>query len=413
MYTLVRAIGKKKEEDGKWIEVSLGGIKCSVITNEYKSAWFVLSTPYLSKLQSISLETIRNLLTASADLTFNQWLASLGSTALETVPGEPKLKKAYLRVGDAWSANYRIIPTDNLVDPTTDLSPEQEHDLLLTKKGVNYENFRTHALVAVNGLIHQTNASINGLYITDAVDTATRLKNNHVTIFDFQDLGKLDFFSITKEMLKRPIEDLPYSDRVYLELPEDFAGKTVGVVIGGFLQFLDGSVQKVSDRVLSISINRLPWLERFKHYEKAFDLTTAPVRLLSDGRRLPEEIYSDEFIEWILLRSQSFVFLVDHQDLLAERVQLERTGIPGRYIAHSYPQGYLLCHDGLTPDYLVFEQAGQYVIATDALYDNRQSRDTVRSDGRVATTEQQDTRHRNQIASMSLVRIVGAKVTIG
>ena len=87
MYTLVRAIGKKKEEGAEWTEVSLGGVDCATIAKSYSAVWFVLSSPYLNKLQSISLETIRNELVVHAGQTFNQWLISLGSSTLDTIPG--------------------------------------------------------------------------------------------------------------------------------------------------------------------------------------------------------------------------------------------------------------------------------------------------------------------------------------
>lgn len=409
MYSLVKSYAQPTGEGSEWLEPDLSEIPCKTIASTYRKVWLVLSNSYLDHQVSLDFDTIRSeLLTVT--LSLKNWLFNQGSRAFTTVDTVPTIVKNRLIVGDACLAGYSVLPTSVNVHPDTPLNTDQQHDILLRRDKADYLYMQDHCLAAVNGYLHRTSSSEDGFYILNGVDTGTRTKSNQISLYNFQTLGKVEQFSITDSMVMRPIAALPLVKRVWLKLPKSVVGKTVGLVIAGFIQLLDGVVEKVADDIVVLNLSKLPWLDRVQHIQRSMDLAGCPTEFYTDGRRVLSEVESDDFVRWVLKLSQTFLFTIENDNLQAERQVLENIGLPGRWLAHEYPQGYIQVNAGYTPNCLVIPEGTRYAIAATALYDEGHLRERQGFREYRVYTDTIDVAKYRRLASATLVRIVSTSV---
>ena len=411
MYTLVKSYAQPVAEGAEWLEPDLGDVICSKLFSTYRKIYLVLSNPYLDHQVTLDLDTVVAELRV-VTVSLNSWLFNQGNRAFATVDGVPVLKKAKLYVGDAYQAGYRVKPTSHRVHPDTPLSIDQQHDLLLLRDKADYLYMQDHCLAAVNGYVHRTSSSEDGFYILNGADTGTKTRSNQISLYNFQELGKVEQLTITEDMIVYPVNNLALVKKVWLKLPKPVVGKTVGLVIAGFLQLLDGVVEKVADDVVVLNLARLPWLERVAHIESSMDLTGCPTDFYTDGRRVLEEVESDAFVKWVLKLPQTFLFTIENANLQAERQVLEDLKIPGRWLAHEYPVGYIQIAGGYTPNCLVIPEGGRYAVVAKPVYDEGRLRERHGFREHQVYTDTIDVASYRRPAPATLVRVVSTTIEI-
>jgi len=411
MYSLVKSYAQPVAEGSEWLEPELSAVLCSAVFSTYRKVYLVLNNTYLDHQVTLDLDLVRSTIQVQ-QITIATWLFNLGNASLPTVDGVPVIKKSKLYVGDVFQAGYRVIPTSVNVHPDTPLNTDQQHDILLLRDEADYLFMQEYCLASVNGYIHRSSSSEDGFYILNGVDTGTKTRSNQVSLYNFQELGKVEQFSITEDMIVKPIDDLPLVKKVWLKLPKSVVGKTVGLVIAGFLQLLDGVVDKVADDIVVLNLARLPWLERVAHIGASMDLTGCPTEFYEDSRRVLSEVESDEFVRWVLKLSQTFLFTVDNSNLQAERMVLEDIPIPGRWLAHEYPVGYIQISGGYTPNCLVIPEGTRYGIVARPLYDQGRLREQQRFRDHMVYNDAIDVSKYRKPARATLVRIVSTSIEI-
>lgn len=364
MYVVESTLALPKGVGESWVEKDLSTVSCIALAREYSEVYWVLTNQYLQGKHTLALTAVLEQV-AGFTGTFNDWLASLGNKTLETTPGVPVLSNGTTSYRTAFHAGFGIQAFDHLKDPSEDLSPNEEIDLLLTRHDTDYAKMSRCVLATVNGLFHRTGVCEHGYVIYEGGRSANHCKGNMVGLLNFEHVSKFTTLTIDPEWIKKPIEDLPLADRLYLKLPESIYNKTVFLVVAGFLVPLGDSLRKVNDYTLSLSTNRLSLVNRYYLANDLIDLSSLSLGNLGadDSRRLLDEFRGDTFIKELLTLPQSFLIVFDHSGITMEREAIESLRVPGRWLVNKDPKGLLQVDFGYSPEYNVSaEPDGRYVL---------------------------------------------------
>lgn len=365
MYTLISAIAKPKNGNGRWTSVSIGQIPVSSLYTQFSEVFAVLSNPFLPAPVSLDLEQIRGTY-GGQSITFNALLASLGNLALPTSSTIPRIATKYARYADGMRAGYKLTPIHPTISVTTELPLSEKTNLLLTKPGVNYATFYKSVMVSINGFFHLTDANAGGVRVVDAMRTKTKANQNQIGLLSFRDIGDLTFKRITPQMVYKQRPEQLLQHRCYVDLGEDVSKKSVMLVLGGYLHVLDPKTfYRVGKSQFAIDFGNLPYLERFYESESRLDLSS----LLLEGTPLNihqasvKQLLSDEVITRYLGLSQSFFVIVDTPEMFAERTSVMSGGFIDTYIARETPLYPLITGLGKVSEYWATYEDYQWNLA--------------------------------------------------
>lgn len=339
MYSLVSAIGEPLAGGSRWAEVQIGNLPLAQIFATYANVKAVLSNSFLPTNVALDLADIRGEF-GGQSLTFDQFLASLGNRSLPTTLELPVLKTRFAKYADGVHAGYKINPIHPLFAANAELPPSELTWLRLTRRNTDYDLFLRSCLVSVNGFYHQTDADTNGVYVKNGNVSSVLSGRNELGIYSFRELGTLTQIPITESMVYKQLPNQRLRDRAYLDLGVDLTGKTVLLVLGGYLHLMDPKTfYLVSHSTLAIDFNNLPLFERYHESKDIIDLTSLPIERTS---RNPSQIgvddfLSDENITAYLTLSQSFVVLLDNPNIFSERTAVREAPNSHTYISNVRP----------------------------------------------------------------------------
>lgn len=357
MYHYVSAISRIKDPTGFWSTEDISTIPLNTLFDTYRAATAILSNDLLDYQVSFNLWDLQNEL-RNTSKTLTEWLAGIGNRTLPTSRTLPNLDRKYMYSTDAYQAGFTVAITDVDVDPSQSPPLADRTDLLLTKDGVDYEKIEAHCLATVNGLIHRTSGGKKGFYILNGAVSGKLANDNHLGILNFQSLGTLTKLPITDAMILPRVNELAYRHGVYLKVPQSIKGKTVALVIGGYLHLHDRSYQVVGEDLLRINFAHIPLVERYFRTRDNIDLTGLPIDM-SDampGVISVSELYSDAAIKAYLQLSQSFMVLIDNTELDVEYARLQPSQIPGRFYSYTEPKGMFRTGLGETAEAWVYKE---------------------------------------------------------
>lgn len=361
MYILTRALVKPIERGSNWVEADLSGVLCSDFFRTYRDIWVELTHPILEGSHCVQLTQFKNELGLYVN-TFTQWLTDIGNRSLPTTPGTLSVKRGVVRSADAVECGYFVTGGDKTKHRDTELSPNEQVDVLVDHPNIDPVKLGKNCLFTVNGIVHQASFGSEGLYLIDGGKSANRAKRTEVGIINFQDIGELECHQIKKEWFTKPVELLGYKDRIYLKLPFDTTGKTLLVVLNGFLHVLDESYSRPGKNLLLINTNRLPFFEQYYMTDELTEHEELGLTVTEGDVRVTAELTSDETIKRLFTNSRSFVVVLDGTDITTDRGALETTGVVGRYTYHKYPVGLITGPYGSLPEASVRQEQGGILI---------------------------------------------------
>lgn len=381
MYVFVEALALPKGVSQSWVATDLGSQKGIDIARTYADAYILLSHPVLTETQVLRLSAVSISLSGFTG-TFNEWLVANGKKTLPTKPGKFELEEGMADYMDAVYASYSILPFDSSRHPTAELTQDERTDLLLRRKNVDYKAMERNVLAVVNGLFHRAGSSEHGYVIYEGGRSANRSGGNQVGLLNFQRVSSFKCLQIKKEWFTKPLPLLNLWDRFYLKVPGGVRGKTVMLVIAGFLIPPGDGFSVVNDDTISVAWNRLSMIDRFRIADRELDLrdhVKLEIAKEGDDRRLTDEMLSDDFVTQMCTLPQSFVILFDEPNISIERQLLESLRVPGRWMMHQRPQGLVQVDYGYSPVYTVSAQRhNRYVIQTRPQYQRTYLTSTVR-----------------------------------
>lgn len=355
--------------DSIWETVDISSMDCNAIFSTFRQGSVELSHTATTDHSWISLAELRRSIPLYiGQKTLNQFLVELGNESLPTQPVAPNYRSYHARYADVYEAGYTVRAFDHNRHPDMDLPLDDKRDLLLSKEGVDFQTLWPYCMVTVNGHLHRVAGSSYGLVVLDGARSMQIGQRTQIGLISFQDVGVLDYIPITPDMIYKTHEDQKYVEFINIHVPKSMEGKTPFLVIGGYLHLLDNIYKVVGDQMLRVHFKHLMWPERFFESRHAIDLKGLNLDVIAeDPRRVSvEELHSDSVLKAYLTLSQSFIVLIDSEQLYVKRHGIENTGIPGRYIVPeaAYKQLPLQGAYGRMLEYLLKREYGQYSLST-------------------------------------------------
>jgi len=371
-YSYVSAVVRATRQTVQWQAVDLSLVPLNTILRDYYQVAIELSNPIdpsNSYLTTALLQQVAPMVIPSPTLT--AWLTSLGNQALPTTTQAPLVTTTPVQYADAWQAGFVANLTDIDAAPGAPLTASALDDLLLTKAGLDMMSMSNYLLTTVNGYLHLSGGSLNGLYVIDGGKTGRIANDNHVGIMDFLSVGKVQQIPITPAMLYKPTTQWAYAQAVWIDVGVSMTNKIALLSIGGYLHVLDNTYLKTGDQTLKVLFNRIAFPERIYQSMHALDLSSLPLDRGPSGATSQQftvaSLYSDAVIAAYLTLSQSFVILVDVTDFYTLTHQLEASSIPGRYFGSAALRYPLIGPMGRLYDYRLSVEEDTYVYGCDSM----------------------------------------------
>ena len=304
---------------------------------------------------------------ATYNNTLSVLLLSLGNTALTHIETLPTQKRSYIQYSDIYRIGYSSQLTKIGVSDISGLLKEDLKDIELTRK--NYSTdlslIHKHCLVSVNGFYHMTATDGKRAYVVDAGVSVRKNNMNHIGLTGFNKIG-----TITKHRFKP--SDI-YNDTntslkniACFQSPVVLDNRSVILCLGGYLVLPQDNVfWRSGDRELRLNLSALPYLERLFESQNFIDLTSLGLSSLSTNPEAlnVQEALSDEVIRRYFALSQSFLIVVNKNNLFWSKKLIRQMLLPGTFTSYQKPVYPLLVGHGRTAEYWPENQGGIWAVS--------------------------------------------------
>jgi hypothetical protein len=168
---------------------------------------------------------------------------------------------------------------------------------------------------------------------------------------------------------------------IKIRVPEhDLSNKIVMMSIGGYLQINNNHYRASGDHTVTLDWDKLPVIHRYFESRNKIDLSSFEQTLdrnKNHGDALDmNQVKSNASIKAYMALTQSFLILIDVDNIQTDLHALEKTGLPGRYYAYGVPTLPLLLETGIVPSYNAIHEAGMWSICVEENFVIRYSYDT-------------------------------------
>lgn len=368
MYDYVSAKVKSRTGRGTWKEQDVSSLTLEQIDKEFIEVHFTLRS---SADNAIRFTTLTNLkkLGIIYSMTIVQWLSHIGSRAIEVYTTPFEIEKKTARYRDALAAGFNFKLVGHNTHPDVPLPISDRNDIYLTKTGINPEHAGNTTLVSINGLFHYSTSGYNGLVVYEGGRSIMRSGKNGIGILNLEDVGTVEKILLEEGMFFKPHADVKASEAMYFKLGEPLTGKTLLLVIGGYLHILDDVYQVISDEngIVKVNINKIALAQRIFESRDLINLSTLNIHTTQVNQGLIETqaLYSEENLLAYMTLPQSFAVIVDTPDLYVEEHPAEKANLPGLFYSSDVPKLPLKTRTGRMPEYWVKREDQTFVCYID------------------------------------------------
>lgn len=332
MYKYVACISQTKGSRPRLVNDDISAMQVADVIRTYSENRVIVSNTFLTKNVCLRLQDYYAELIAFSG-TLDQWFATLGSRSLTTTDTLPNLTERHAKFSNLNAWWFKQKPTLIRSHPSNDFTFADAEDLLISKKGVDYKKLFATSLFTVNGYLHRSVLSDDGIYILDACRDAWHANEVNTGALTFNNLSTLSIYPISENDIYPADEYSSFKEQLLLKLPFNAKGKSVALVIGGVLYWQNDLLTLISDTTANFITGRVDWVDRFFYDRDYLNLDGIPAKINPDEPNLvtKEVLQSDDFIKSWLLLSQSFWVVFDNPMLYLEMVPLERHTWPGLF----------------------------------------------------------------------------------
>lgn len=351
MYSLISAKSKKTNTK-QWEDIDISNINVVDLFLDYLKVLVLVNVPGSTEPEVMDLDQLKGEFGGYPD-TLSQLFIDIDDKALITSAGTLDIEKKYVKYADAFRAGYKIIPVTQTGSDDIILPKEDKTWLKLTKEDLDYGLFQDHALTLVNGFLHFSETSNQGIFIKDGMKSNFICQASTCGIMSFKDIGTISTKLITLDMIKE-LGSLPLYKKTIIDVDEDLTDKTVLLSIGGYLVLPNTRVfRSHSESTLLIDFNNYSLINRYFESSKyldfsEFDLTEFAT---NDNQVNVDEILNDDYIKNLLTMSQSFIIIVDNKDVVFNTEFIRKNRLPHSYTSYEVPLYPILTGEGMFANY--------------------------------------------------------------
>lgn len=342
---------------------------------EYKKFYLTLSHPSIVGPLYVDMIAIRGEVTGFNG-TVSQWLSSLGNFSLPVIPSLPDQRIRYAKFANATQAGYNIELATAGLYYHPNYPSISKTDLRLTRQqfGSNHKLLETHCLLTVNGFIHDSAANSEEAFILDGATTGRMGNDNHVGIYSFLDIGKLTKVKLDPLRIVPMEANSTLMEKIRFSADVDLEGKSFFLVLGGYLVTPQVNVFfQTGPQTFSLDLNQLPYIERLLESHTLLNLTSLG---LIPPNHSPSgfdnsQLKSDATIRKYMTLSQSFLVVVDVENLVVDRKVIQRASFPGQFICWDDPVYPVIGGHGKFFEFWKQEEQGKWTVNTRDTYYRR------------------------------------------
>ena len=386
MYTCVRALLRRHGGNQRLFESTVNVTPVRELAADYETCVLVLLLSGTTNEIALDLADIpETVLTLGPTITVDQWLVTNGNKTLPTTDTVPKPTAGVVKSRDIFVAEYHV----ELMHPTegegTQVPDYELTDLKVTREDVDYQELYEHGLFTVNGLCHIADYSSKHLRIKGGGRSVQYANRNMIGMHSFLSVGKMTFLPITDEMIvPKKLADgsnAPLKSGFVLNLPGvDLSNKAVMISFAGILHFGNERYRPIGDSTVMVDWYQIPLMEIFYNARPYIDMSSFEELLgrpSGHGDALDLIMANrDDSIRAFLKLQQTFVILVETDNFFVNKIPVEDTGLSGRYYHGDRPRYPLQLENGFLPEYMTYNDWGEYVIAVDNNLINRYTHNT-------------------------------------
>lgn len=372
MYTLIRAVGKPRTTQHRWVDVEVADTAMSKLYSDYDKLYLILTNPFIPNEVTLDIDEIRHQYSTS-NLTVTEVLVETGNKNLPTINTIPQVTNKYLRYADAFQAGYKVTPVNKGKAIDADIPKGDKESLYVTKANLDYQLFKDHCVCLVNGYLHYTDVNDQGIWVVDGMKSNNYSGHATLGILSFKELGKIKSIGFKPDMIYKLADETTYGQQLVIDVGESITDKTLILVIGGYMHILDKrSFTTYNDTSILVNTVNLPIAERFHESRQWLDFSELPYIKNSNNESAFNitDFFSDENILAYFTMSQSFIILLDNNEVFVEREFIRRPPTPKLAIIPNDNKGEVpnlpLTHmTGRMANYWAREDKGHWAIHLD------------------------------------------------
>lgn len=376
MYTYLDSIVLSRTIGAQWSPMDLHTTIVNQIYQAYSKVFLQLQSSLLVDPIWIDMAELMQAY-GSYMGTLNEMLVLLADSPLTAVT-PPSTGVKIVKYADAFRTSYKI-DLVNAGHPVPPNFPAGDiRDLKLSRPVYKTDTTLIHdyCLVSVNGVIHPTDRDDEFGYVLEGATTFRKVRDNHLGIHSFLDVGKLTKYPLLPANITTDPEQALYNN-LRFSIPANLAGKSAFLVLGGYLVFLDGTnFSKINDHVFHLNLSGLQLAERIlesSQYIELYKYLGLPVSLANDSLVNITNMFTDEMILKYLQLPFTFLVTVDVANLFVESIEIKSCNIPGMFTAYNgehvtYP--LLTGHGKIAEYWSRFDEGFYSVTVGDPVYRN-------------------------------------------
>lgn len=365
MYILEDLIAKLKVPGSKFAKVTnKDSITLEELLSEYRDIHLILSHyGKEGKVLVLKVDSIYDiLLTTDRSQTIQSWLESVGNVSLPVTEDGWELVQGQVVQTDLLDVGFRATLVDDKYKESSNKHREDMVHVKLTDNSGRHVEYGEHCIFTCNGLLHIHDYNDEGIFLSGA-GVSTNIENKiQFSSISFHGLGPVKVIPIDSTMIKRH-NGGKYHNGFYLHLDdESLLNKTVMLSICGVLHYSDQDYTVISDNEIKVHWSNIGFIHRYIEFRNKIDWGLVEDKV---GRPQDNNIFvdnasaeEDDVILHALQMPQTFIIVVDVDNVSYDKLVLERTRLPGRFIANTVPHGPIVLGNGLMHPYRVREESG-------------------------------------------------------
>lgn len=361
----------KQTNTGGYRNIDITNQKLGYILNSYTDGYITLTH---SQLRGTFYLTIENLRKAEVpfyfDQTFLNWLNIIYNLELPVIKEEPKYKTGTVLYSDAFKAGFSVNCIARNMEPNDNVPRSDQIDLFIDKSMPQKNKLFNSVLTTVSGFLHRNTPHSTGLAILGGGKTFMNTQLNTVGVLSFANCCRVQQLSIEEDMIEAYDITSPLIKRCLIKTNQPIINKKVLLSLGGYF-IHDAEVIKLINPeagLVLINTEKLDFLKLILGSVGQIDLDSLGIfsddRIVNYNKVRVEDVQSDNTIKRYLTLEQSFLILLECDDISFDYIPTVTTGLPSVYEYHKEPTYPLISSLNKLPEYWKYQEEESWVIKT-------------------------------------------------
>ena len=336
-YSLNTAWLRERKKGAQLTQVAIGNMRLRTLFRNYKTGFIVLSNPALTKLQKVDLVDLQKLNLPLSDLTFNNWLTSLGSLAIESVeyiPDPTDVEKTAVTLVDAFAMGLVVDAVHDTYNPEVMVDGLLKTSLWIKSEQETFSVKHNRFCVAVNGFLHRKERLEPGIRVKSGRRTFDQSGFENLSLISFNDIGNVAEIGFVDNTIN-PTNNVSLDRSVLLELGTSLVGKSVLLSFVGILHG-EHDIVTIIDRnsgIIKVDLYKLDLLKVLLITQNYIDLSSLDINAPDpyDEAIMRDRLSLDRVIKALFKLDQTFAIVVDVETLDVTYDMPLDLGLYGKY----------------------------------------------------------------------------------